>query len=50
MNFFKHMLHDLWNYIKIYAKWLVVAGLTGAFGGAVVTLFHLAIEHVTHFR
>lgn len=50
MEHLKRLLKGLWNYIKIYAKWLIVAALTGAFGGVVGSVFHLAIEGVTHFR
>lgn len=37
-------------YIKTVAKWLAVAALVGAVGGAVGSLFHLGVEYATELR
>ncbi len=38
------------DYLLTLLKWIFVAGLVGAFGGAVGSLFHLAVEGATSVR
>ena len=38
------------EYIKMLAKWLVVASVVGIVGGFVGSVFHLSIDYVTEFR
>ncbi len=38
------------NYVRAFAKWLVISCITGAIGGVVGSMFNLSIAYVTHFR
>ena len=38
------------EYALTFLKWLIVAGVTGAVGGAVGTLFHTSVEWATQLR
>lgn len=38
------------NYGRVFAKWAVIAVITGVIGGTVGSLFHLSVNLVTHFR
>ncbi len=38
------------EYINALAKWILVGTIVGLFGGVVGSLFHLGVEHATHFR
>lgn len=37
-------------YILNFFKWIVLAGITGAVGGLVGSVFHIAVEYVTELR
>ena len=37
-------------YIRVFAKWLILAVLTGGLGGAAISLFRICITYVTDFR
>ena len=38
------------QYIFTFIKWIVVAGITGALGGIIGSIFHISVEHATEFR
>lgn len=38
------------NYIITFIKWIVVAGITGALGGGIGSLFHISVEYATKLR
>ena len=38
------------NYVIIFLKWIVIALITGAVGGFIGTLFHIAVEKATELR
>lgn len=38
------------KYIKSFAKWMVIAVIVGALGGAIGSIFHIAIDYVTELR
>ena len=38
------------NYVRAFAKWLVISCITGAIGGVVGSMFNLSIAYVTNFR
>ena len=38
------------TYIRIFAKWVLIAGITGLLGGIIGSVFHLALDMATHFR
>ena len=40
----------LFDYIKAFAKWIVLAVIVGLIGGAVGAIFHKAIDYVTALR
>lgn len=40
----------LYNYIRTFATWLIVASLVGAIGGVVGSFFHIAVNHATGLR
>ncbi len=38
------------EYLNALVKWVLVGGIVGFFGGVIGSLFHLGVEHATHFR
>ena len=40
----------LFDYIKAFAKWMVLAVIVGLLGGIIGTAFHIAIDYVTEIR
>ncbi len=50
MNKTKEIYKKIFQYIKTFAKWLVIATITGIIGGTVGTFFHKCLDFVTDFR
>ena len=46
----KRRVKSSYRYMLIFAKWLLIASITGAVGGLVGTCFHKSIEYVTQVR
>ncbi len=44
------MVKNIFNYIKILIKWLLIAGILGIICGFLGGIFHKGIDHVTEYR
>ena len=40
----------MWQFIRTFLKWLVIAGVTGGIGGLVGSAFHLSVNWAAAFR
>lgn len=47
---FKARIGSAENYLAVFAKWVVIALVTGLVGGAVGVLFHMSVGAATDFR
>ncbi len=50
MTSIKEHLKFLSDYTKVFSKWLIIALIVGAVGGAVGSVFHILLDYVTEFR
>lgn len=46
----KHKLHRVWQYIVSFLKWVFIALITGAIGGAIGGLFRFCVDIATQTR
>ena len=40
----------MWQFVRTFLKWLVIAGVTGGIGGLVGSAFHLSVNWAATFR
>ena len=40
----------MWQFVRTFLKWLVIAGVTGSIGGLVGSAFHLSVNWAATFR
>ena len=40
----------MWQFVRTFLKWLVIAGVTGGIGGLVGSAFHLSVNWAAAFR
>lgn len=46
----KHEARVVWGFFRAFVKWVVIASVTGALGGLVGALFHVAVSEATACR
>lgn len=40
----------MWQFVRTFLKWLIIAGVTGGIGGLVGSAFHLSVNWAATFR
>jgi H+/Cl- antiporter ClcA len=43
-------IFSAWNYVRVFVKWLLIAGLTGLFGGLIGTAFSYCITYANEIN
>ena len=43
-------VRTMWQFVRTFLKWLVIAGVTGGIGGLVGSAFHLSVNWAAAFR
>lgn len=46
----KNNLKSIWDYAKVFLKWVVVSVVTGGICGVIGAVFHLSIDYATELR